>query len=109
MDKISDTAWLDWRSRFKAHVKRSKIGWESVASKLNLTTGAVRHRLNTTRNVKLDAFFRMCAAANADPAMILFGRPLMTEEKSKELHEFVAKWVGAQQIAPLEIAQRNKK
>lgn len=82
--------WLDWGRRLRAHVREQPdISWAKIARDLDISEAAVRHWCNGTRDINLADFFRLCAAAKADPAQILFGRVIVTDDQRRRLGDLV--------------------
>ena len=63
----------DWGKRFRAHMKLHGLSQEALAEQIGRTQGAVGHWLRGRNQINLDEFWELCAAAGADPKLILFG------------------------------------
>lgn len=82
--------WSDWGKRLRAHVRETDgVTWAGIAKDLDQSESGIRHWCNGTREINLVDFFRLCAAAKADPAQILFGGIKLTDEHRKILSEAV--------------------
>ena len=62
----------NWGRRFRNALKAKQMTLAEVAEKLDQATSTVRSWTNSNRNIKLHDFFRLCAAAGLDPAVVLF-------------------------------------
>lgn len=66
---------LDWGARFMHLLKARPVPPSSLAHLaplMNLSEGALRHWTNGTRQVTLEQFLQLCAAAKIDPGLVLF-------------------------------------
>ena len=63
---------LDWGARFRELLKAKHSSLAKIAPLLDLSESAVRHWTNGTRQITLTQFLQLCAAAEIDPAVVLF-------------------------------------
>lgn len=84
MDK---NIWKTWGKRLKALAKEKGLNLAALAEKLGLAESTVRSWTNGTHNTTLKDFFLLCAAADLDPALVLFGMPIMNPEQRKKIGE----------------------
>ena len=70
-------------------MKEKRLRPITVAGRLSLSEPALRSWLNGNRQINLVDFFRLCAAAMADPRMILFGSVGLTPEQKQQLGQAV--------------------
>lgn len=77
----SPKPWLDWGNRFRTQIKERNLTLAQVGERMSpqRVESTLRSWTNDTRKVNLLDFFEMCSAAEVDPAIVLFGRPIMTE------------------------------
>lgn len=66
-------SWETWGDRLKKHMKDTGVTQDDVAERLNVSQGAVAHWLKGRREINLTDFFKLAAAARADPSYLLFG------------------------------------
>jgi transcriptional regulator with XRE-family HTH domain len=85
-----DDPWRDWAARYRAEIKRRHKNLAKVAEALDVAESTVRSWTNGTREPNLSDFFAICRAGEVDPAMVLFGRPVMTDAAFKAAHEIAA-------------------
>lgn len=71
-------AWDQWRLRFREHLDLHRLPLTSLVDAVGATPGAISHWLTGRREINLNDFFRLCEAAGADPATILFGQDMAT-------------------------------
>lgn len=90
-------SWLDWGVRFRTQIKEKGLSLAEVAAKMTrpdeeepLAESTLRSWTNGTRNINLADVFWLCEAADVDPAIVLFGRPLMTEAQRKAIGDLTA-------------------
>lgn len=81
--------WEHWGARLRAHVKDQQIQWAKIAEGIEQAESTIRSWCNGTREINLRDFFRLCAAANAEPAQILFGRMTITDDQRMRLGNLV--------------------
>lgn len=62
----------EWAARFTKERKARSVSLATIAARLHLTEGAVRHWINGTRTASVNDFMRLCKAAGIDPGVILF-------------------------------------
>lgn len=72
--------WRSWGTRFKKHAYAKNHTLESLAETLGRNASSLRHWTNGNRQINLSEFFELCAAADVDPALILFGAPIIDED-----------------------------
>lgn len=77
----STETWTGWAQRFRQHCSRHGLKLKDVADRLGKAESTVRSWTNGTREVNLTEFFALCAAAQADPATVLFGHVVLTERQ----------------------------
>lgn len=75
-----DDPWRDWSTRYRAEIRKKHSSLAKVAEKLGMAESTLRSWTNGNREVNLSDFFAMCRAGGVDPAVVLFGRPVMTEQ-----------------------------
>lgn len=85
--QINDEPWRRWPERLKLHVKEKGLQWSQIAADMNVTEGTVRHWRKGVRDINLKDFFQLCAVAQADAYLVLFGRPFFSPEQTKKLTE----------------------
>lgn len=85
-----------WGGRLREHLKNNGETLANLAKKMrNPETGdervdvTLRSWLNGNRKINLSEFLELCIQAGADPAFILFGRPLMREDVNDHLNALV--------------------
>ena len=66
---------MRWQDRFLVFMESRELTQTEVARRLDMTQGAIGHWLSGRREISLTDFFRLCAAAGANPQSILFGEP----------------------------------
>lgn len=103
----TDQAWKEWKKRFRDHVEAG-CGWKRLAENMNMTPGGVRHYLNSTREVRLTKFFALCKAAKADPAVILFGQPVLNEDMRRAISDMIYNSMAKGITLPLLPAPRQE-
>lgn len=84
-------AWKGWGERYRLLRKVTGVPFSEIADGLGCAESSLRSWLNGTRPIRLDHFFQACELANVDPALVLFGHPLVTEEQKKKITDAVAK------------------
>ena len=80
--------WEDWESRFSDALLKYKGDKTDAAlgDEFSVSRGAVNHWLRKKRAPELNNFFRVCKIIHADPAEILFGKPVaFANELSKRI------------------------
>lgn len=83
--------WEDWGRRFRVQIKEREVTLAKVAEKMGLAEVTLRSWTNGTRDANLADVFRMCEVAGVDPAIVLLGRPVMTETQRKSMGELATK------------------
>lgn len=85
-----------WGVRLRDHLTENGETLANLAKKMhNPKTGdervdvTLRSWLNGNRQINLSEFLELCIQAGADPAFILFGRPLMREDVNDHLNALV--------------------
>lgn len=85
-----------WAGRLRDHLEENGQTLANLAQKIhNPKTGderaevTLRSWLNGNRQINLTEFLELCLQAAADPAYILFGRPLMREDVTDQLNALV--------------------
>lgn len=84
-------AWKSWGLRFRNQLKDRGKNLAYVAEKMTdkngdqMSESAVRSWTNGTRKINLEDFFRACEVAELNPAVILFGHPIMSEDEKKRI------------------------
>lgn len=63
---------LGWGPRFREQSRAKGFNLGHIAGKLGLAESTVRSWTNGTRDINLSDFLRLCAAAQLDPAVLLF-------------------------------------
>lgn len=93
--------WATWGTRYREMAKESGKTPEAVGAAMQppRAESTIRSWTNGTRQINLTEFFELCRAAELDPAMVLFGGPVMTEELRKSLSETVQKALDADPAA----------
>lgn len=71
----------EWGVRLRRHIKATGKSMGEIAELMDVTEGALRHWLNGTRKINLSEFEQLCAVAEADMAVILVGRPALTQRQ----------------------------
>lgn len=66
-----------WGSKLRAHLRNTDQSIPSVAEKMGLTEGGLRHWLNGTRTASVDEVLKLIKVSGADPRAIL---GIVTEE-----------------------------
>lgn len=86
--------WSGWGRRFRAQIKEKDLSLAAVAAKMippdsdePLAESTLRSWTNGTRNINLSDVFWLCEVAGVDPAIVLFGRPLMTDAQRRAIGE----------------------
>lgn len=91
-----------WGKRFREFLqdKGKSLAWvaQRMPSKTkegeSLNESTLRSWTNGTRKINLVDFFAICEIAEADPAVILFGKPIMSEDHIKKTMGIVQKALG---------------
>lgn len=85
--------WRKWGARFREAVKEQEKKYDDIGATMKppRVESSIRSWTNGTRKINLVEFFELCRAADVDPAMILFGRPLMTVALQESLTGFARK------------------
>lgn len=85
-----------WGVRLRDHLTENGETLANLAKKMrNPKTGdervdvTLRSWVNGNRQINLSEFIELCLQARADPAFILFGRPLMREDVNDHLNALV--------------------
>jgi transcriptional regulator with XRE-family HTH domain len=86
----SPNGWRHWGDRLRLHVRESRQTWATIAQRMELSEGTLRHWCNGTREINLADFFRLCDVTAADAHLILFGKPYLSEESARQLGAQVA-------------------
>lgn len=94
-----DDAWTDWPIRYRNHVKEKGVRWATIAERMDTTEAGIRHWLNGTRQINLTDFFNLCDAADADPAIVLFGPGKLSDAQRKRLGAVVTSILEADTTA----------
>jgi transcriptional regulator with XRE-family HTH domain len=81
--------WEGWGERLRRHKKAKGLKWGDIADKLQMSEVGIRKWINGDNDINLVDFFRLCAAMDADPIQILFGRAALNDEQRKMLSELV--------------------
>jgi transcriptional regulator with XRE-family HTH domain len=63
---------LGWGARFRESLKAKGLSLGQLARELDLAESTLRSWTNGTRDINLSDFLRLCAAAQIDPAFVLF-------------------------------------
>lgn len=71
----------EWGVRLRRHIKAGERTMAEIARLMDMTEAGLRHWLNGTREINLSEFEELCAIAEADPCMILAGRPALTSKQ----------------------------
>lgn len=79
--------WTLWGRRLKTHLKEKGENLASLAEKMTLSEATLRSWTNGTRRINLVDFMNACRLAKADPAQILFGKPVLSDDLKKQLGE----------------------
>lgn len=82
--------WESWGTRLRAHLKKKKSNLAKLAEKVERSEPTLRSWTNGTRQINLVDFFYICEAAEADPAIILFGTALLSQEQSKAIRDLAS-------------------
>lgn len=96
----NNEVWLDWTTRFRAHVRAKGLKWEKVAEDNSLTESGLRHWLNDTRDINLKDFFKLCQSVDADPALILFNTTSLDPEQLGALRKAVGSILNIEATNP---------
>ena len=78
-------AWKFWGRRLRNHLRESDSNLAELAEKMDKVESTLRSWTNGTRQINLSDFFEACQKAGADPAVMLFGHPIMSESLKKQL------------------------
>lgn len=85
-------AWKLWGRRLRVHLSERGENLGKLAERMiDPDSGRVRAEstlrswTNRNREINLSEFFELCKQAKADPAQILFGQPIMSEEVRKQI------------------------
>lgn len=106
------TVYKGWGERLRRHHKARGLSARQIAERAGQAESTIRSWINGSRQISLDDFMRLCIAAEADPAEILFevsylrstGKPDIeirrlyeawhnADERGKELLTFVSNQV----------------
>ncbi len=68
----SNKEWKGWGPRFRAECRKNQITLAIVAGRLDQAESTVRSWTNGNREINLSDFFRLCAAAEIEPRLVLF-------------------------------------
>lgn len=90
---MADTSqpWLDWGARFRRMIKDKGLSLAQIGERMTpqRAESSLRSWTNDTRRVNLEEFFALCAAAELDPAVVLFARPVMTDRQHDAINTLV--------------------
>lgn len=92
---VKDAGWGMWGRRLRAHMKEHKQRGVNLASKVGISESGLRSWINGNREINLSDFFNLCAAAKADPRIILFGNVGLTIEQKQALGQAVVEILEA--------------
>lgn len=81
----TNDSWKAWGKRLRVHLKESDSSLAKLAEKMDLSEPTLRSWTNGNREINLSDFFLACRHAKADPAQILFGQPLMSDDVKKKI------------------------
>ena len=90
-----DDSWKSWGLRLRNHLKEHKSSLAKLADKMldedgePIAESTLRSWTNGNRKINLEDFFHACKEAGANPAVILFGRPIMSDAMRKEIGDLV--------------------
>lgn len=77
--------WKKWGKRLREHIREKNMNLAKLAEKLELSEATLRSWTNSTRKINLEDFFLLCRTADLDPAVILFGMPIMSQEQRQNM------------------------
>lgn len=96
-----------WGGRLTDHLRENGLSVANLAKKmvnqktgLERTPAALRHWMNGHRQVNVQEFIELCLHAGADPAYILFGRPLMIEDVDSKVGDLLNALKSYEKLAP---------
>lgn len=80
--KMVKSKMPEWGARFDAMRREAtpKVRMKAVAEAMGRKPAGVRHWINGTKQISLQQFLDLCAAAKFDPVRVLFGAGYITEE-----------------------------
>lgn len=96
IEMAKSSEWKSWGERLKYHLKASGSSLAKLAERMPNRDGepmaesTLRSWTNGTRRINLEDFFELCRRAEADPAVILFGHPVMTDNLKQQLGHLAA-------------------
>lgn len=70
-------------------MKEKKLSLAGVSEKMGMAESTLRSWTNGTREINLSDFFKLCAAAQLNPAQVLFGSVPLDPETRRSLGELV--------------------
>lgn len=96
-----EVSWQAWGARFREAAKEKGKTFPQIgrAMKPARADSTIRSWTNGTRKINLIEFFELCRAADVDPAVVLFGSPLMTAELRRSLSDTARKVIEADPAA----------
>lgn len=91
--------WKRWGARFKEHAREKDLNLAKIAELMDLSEPTLRSWTNGNRKINLEDFFALCAAAELNPATILFGMPIMTETQRNAIGQLATSVLEADPAA----------
>ena len=85
-----DQSWTSWGQRIRIHMRERRLRPMKVADKLKISEPALRSWINGHREINLSDFFRLCLVIEADPHLMLFGKPSLSAEQRAKIGQFMA-------------------
>lgn len=107
--------WHGWGERLKTHLEQRDENLAKLSEKMTNRDGdpmaesTLRSWTNGTRKINLVDFIRLCSAAQADPALILFGRPLVPKGAADHLSALVTSLRAAEPLIPMYHPENERK
>lgn len=101
--RMADTSrpWLDWGHRFRVQIKDNGKSLAQVAALMTrpgadepLAESTLRSWTNGSREINLSDLFWLCETAEVDPAVVLFGQPILTDVQRKALGELTTSLIS---------------
>ena len=77
--------WEGWRGRLRAYLRENEIEDADAGATIGLSRELVRSWQNGHRTPNIDTLIRLCEEVGADPACIIFGARLMTNQDQEQV------------------------
>lgn len=78
--------WEAWGARLRRAYKGKKKRWQ-LAKHMSVSESQIGHWTNGTRDIGVRDLMRLCEFVGADPAVILFGGPVVPADAPEEVRQ----------------------